>query len=441
VPKQIGSGYMAIAAGGNYTIALKSDGSLWAWGYNGFGQLGDGTTTTSQQVPKQIGSGYMAISAGDYAHTIALKSDGSLWAWGNNSFGQLGDDTTIDSHVPKQIGSGYMAIAAGGNYTIALKSDNSLWTWGNNSLGQLGDGTTINSHVPKQIGIGYMAISAGYTHNIAIKTGGSLWAWGFNTNGQIGDGTTIDRLVPKLIDTGYALISYQDLWWNPNESGWGMSITQHNSMIFAALYTYDEVGQPAWYVMSSCPVSVNSCTGDIYKVSGGTSPTVPWNGRGKVVSSAGTGTLTFTDLNNGTFSYILNSISGSKAITRQLFGPVTTPPIVDYTDLWWNPNESGWGVALSQQFSMIFAAWFTYDATGKAIWYVASSCPVVGSGCTGDLYQVTGGTAVTSVWDGSNKVVTKVGSVNFAFTDASNGTMNYSINGVAGNRVITREGF
>ena len=160
------------------------------------------------------------------------------------------------------------------------------------------------------------------------------------------------------------------------------------------------------------------------------------------MSSAGTGTLKFADLNNGTFSYILNGISGSKAITRQLFGPVTTTPsVVDYTDLWWNPNESGWGIALSQQYSMIFAAWYTYDATGKAIWYVASSCPVVGSGCTGDLYQVTGGTPVTSMWDDSNKIVTKVGSVTFAFTDASNGTMTYSVNGVEGNRVITRQGF
>jgi alpha-tubulin suppressor-like RCC1 family protein len=120
------TGVMAqrISAGVFHTVAIKSDGSLWAWGANFSGQLGDGTTTT-RQVPKQIGSGYMAIAAG-YAHTIALKSDGSLWAWGANFNGHLGDGTTTTSLVPKQIGTGYMAISAGYAHTIALKSDGSL---------------------------------------------------------------------------------------------------------------------------------------------------------------------------------------------------------------------------------------------------------------------------------------------------------------------------
>ena len=235
--------------------------------------------------------------------------------------------------------------------------------------------------------------------------------------------------------------AYQGLWWNQSEPGWGMSITQHSSMLFAALYTYDQTGQPEWYVMSNCPVSVNSCRGSIFKFSGGTSPAVPWNSADKVVSNAGTGTLTFTDADNGTFDYILNGISGSKSITRQVFATGTTPPAVDYTDLWWNPNEPGWGVALTQEYGMIFAAWYTYDATGKAIWYVVSSCPVVGSGCTGDVYQVTGGSPLTSIWKGFGKTVTKAGSLTFVFTDANNGSMSYSINGVSGDRTITRQGF
>lgn len=244
----------------------------------------------------------------------------------------------------------------------------------------------------------------------------------------------------KFIAPGGAQ-SYRGLWWNPDQSGWGMSVSQHGSMIFNAIYTYDQAGQPAWYVMSSCPVSGTSCSGEIYQVTGGTPPTSTWNGAAKVVSSVGTGTLSFADANTGTFSYNINGVSGNKIIYRQVFAADATQPAVDYTDLWWNSNESGWGVALTQQYGMIFAAWYNYDTNGQAIWYVASSCAVASAGCTGDLYRVTGGSALTSVWNGANKVTTKVGTVTFAFTDANNGTMNYSINGVVGSRNITRQLF
>lgn len=238
-----------------------------------------------------------------------------------------------------------------------------------------------------------------------------------------------------------AVASYQGLWWNPNESGWGMSVTQHNNMIFAAFYTYDQNGQPVWYVMSSCPLSGASCNGEIYKVSGGTSPAVAWNGTAKAVASVGTGTLSFTDADNGSLSFILNGVSGSKTISRQVFASGSTLPALDYTDLWWNPNESGWGLALTQQYAMIFATWYTYDAAGKPIWYVASSCPVVSTGCSGDVYQINGGSQLSAVWNGANKAVIKVGSVSFAFIDGGNGVMTYSINGVAGSRVIARQPF
>ncbi len=234
--------------------------------------------------------------------------------------------------------------------------------------------------------------------------------------------------------------NYQGLWWNANESGWGMSITQHGNMIFVAVYTFDDAGLPTWYVIPNCPVSTTNCTGDLYKVTGGTSPTAAWNGAGKVVTKVGAGTLSFNNTSSANFNFIINNVAGSKAITQQVFATGTTPPAVDYTDLWWNPNESGWGVSLTQQFGMIFAAWYTYDATGKPVWYVVPNCPVSGAGCTGSLYQVTGGESLTTTWNGTN-TPTVVGSATFGFSNASSGTMSYTLNGVSSSRAIGRQAF
>lgn len=235
--------------------------------------------------------------------------------------------------------------------------------------------------------------------------------------------------------------AYTGLWWNPNESGWGMSITQRAAMIFVAWYTYDPIGQPAWLVMSSCPVVGSGCTGDIYNVVGGTPLGVPWNGNGKVVTRVGTGTLNFSDNNIGTLNYSVNGVNGSKLVTRQLFATGSSLPTVDYSALWWNENESGWGIAITQQYGMIFATIYTYDASGNPVWYVASSCPLTGNSCTGDLYRVTGGSAPTVTWNGTNKEVTKVGAISLVFNDSSIGVMSYTINGVTGSKAISRQLF
>ena len=234
--------------------------------------------------------------------------------------------------------------------------------------------------------------------------------------------------------------NFQGLWWNPSESGWGLSLTQHGNILFVAAYTYDDAGLPIWYVITNCPVTPTGCSGDLYRVNGGTPPTVPWGGAGRVLTKVGTGNLGFTNIDNGSFNFTINNVSGSKNITRQIFASGTSAPAVDYTDLWWNPNESGWGVSLTQQFGTIFAAWYTYDATGKAIWYAATNCPATTAGCTGTLYQFSGGAPLTATWRSVNPAV-PVGSVTFAFSDPANGTMSYSINGVTSSRVITRQVF
>ncbi|MDP2829984.1 MAG: hypothetical protein Q8O37_15440 [Sulfuricellaceae bacterium] len=234
---------------------------------------------------------------------------------------------------------------------------------------------------------------------------------------------------------------FTGLWWNANESGWGMSLTQQDSMIFVAWFTYDAAGKPVWLVMSSCPLVGSSCTGDIYEVKGGTQLGVPWNGAGKVVTKVGAGTLSFTGDDAGTFAYTVNGVSGSRNMTRQPIASGTSKPVFDYSALYWNADESGWGVALTQQYGTIFATMYSYDASGNPVWYVASSCAISNNGCSGALYQVAGGVAPTATWNGAKVAVTEVGSVSFSFNDSSIGTMSYSINGVSGTKAISRQLF
>ena len=130
------------------------------------------------------------------------------------------------------------------------------------------------------------------------------------------------------------------LWGNSNESGWGLTLTQQGPIVFVAWYTFDRLGAADWYVMSNCAISDNACNGEIYHVSGGTPPALPWNSSSKVVTAVGTATLSFSDDNTALMSYVLNGASGSKGISRQTFTTGTTPPVTNYSAVWWNPRFS-----------------------------------------------------------------------------------------------------
>ena len=195
------TGIVSIAAGNEHSIALKSDGTVWAWGRNTFGQLGDGTTT-NRSSPVQVSSltGVADIAAGvDYSLTV--KSDGTVWGWGNNNDNQLGVTNSLlgpflRSSPVQMSGSTNSKMAAGGDrHSLVLRNDGRVWATGNNSNGQLGDGTTTKRTTPVQLSnpINITAIAAGANHSLALKNDGTVWAWGLNTNGQLGDGTMTQR--------------------------------------------------------------------------------------------------------------------------------------------------------------------------------------------------------------------------------------------------------
>lgn len=204
-PVQLGgfTGAAAIAGGASHSVAVKTDGTVWAWGLNTNGQLGDGTTT-QRTAPVQVSglSWVTAVSAGE-AFSLALRSDGTVWAWGLNSSGQLGDGTITQHTTPVQVAglTEVIAIAAGRISGLALKSDGTVWAWGNNASGQLGDGTTTARRAPVQVinVAGITAIAMGRTHSLALASDGTVWAWGGNSNGQLGDGTTTSTSTPEQV--------------------------------------------------------------------------------------------------------------------------------------------------------------------------------------------------------------------------------------------------
>ncbi|MCX6180404.1 MAG: T9SS type A sorting domain-containing protein [Bacteroidetes bacterium] len=208
-PIKIGaSKWRSISSGSFNSFAIRSDGTLWAWGENGDGQLCDGTYD-DKNAPVQIGTAqWLSVSGGD-SHVLAIKSDSTLWAWGGNVNGQLGDGTNMFSLSPIQISNAHWKMVSAGNqYSMALKSDGTLWSWGFNYFGQLGNGDSqVSSNTMGQVGSAnnWSQIKASMlSHSIGIKNDKSLWAWGYNSSGQIGDGTKVDVLTPMHIGN--------DLW-------------------------------------------------------------------------------------------------------------------------------------------------------------------------------------------------------------------------------------
>lgn len=193
-----------LSSGEAYSISLQEDASILGWGENEFGQ------TTSLQKKKistpqeenTHSNNWKSISAGA-KHSNAIKEDGTLWSWGKNDSGELGDGTNISSNtqVQEATQSLWLFSSAGENHTLAIKNDATLWAWGDNYYGQLGDGTRESKNTPIQISDQkWKTISAGKNFSIAIQADGTLWAWGDNEKSQLGIGeATKNRLIPTKV--------------------------------------------------------------------------------------------------------------------------------------------------------------------------------------------------------------------------------------------------
>ena len=206
--------FVEVRSGTWHTVARKVDGSAWAWGYNLYGALGDRTTVTKSSPVSVHGTHSFVQVASGYFHSIALKNDdGSAWAWGYNNAGQLGDSTTTNKSSPVSVAGGHSFIAVDGGLScsVGLKADNSIWTWGAFTSGLLGDNSIASRSIPGAVYgtaryFSFTQIVAGYNMSFGIHSDGTLWAWGYNNASQLADNTIINRGSPVSVIGAHAFV-------------------------------------------------------------------------------------------------------------------------------------------------------------------------------------------------------------------------------------------
>ena len=246
--------------------------------------------------------------------------------------------------------------------------------------------------------------------------------------------------------------NYQALWWRSpggSENGWGVNIAHQGDILFATWYTYDLDGSALWLFTDAHKTSEGTYSGTLYQARGSPFFATPYDPSRFAASTVGSAAFAFSDGNNGTFTYTVNGITQSKPITRYVFAPAPTciasgaTDSANYQDLWWRApggSENGWGVNVVHQGDILFATWYTYGADGTDLWMVMDSAVRIADRTyRGNIYRTTSGPF--NAYDASRFSPTLLGTGTFTFTDGSNGTFSYTVDGVNQSKPITRYAF
>ena len=237
-----------------------------------------------------------------------------------------------------------------------------------------------------------------------------------NTNFRIDDVS-----LSTSADASSSSSNYSDIWWNPLESGWGLTIADHQTQLFAVWYTYRQDGSPTWFVIPGGTFTAGRrlFAGDIYQTTG-----PPYTGAFDATqvraTKVGTANIDFAPpglaAGSALFTYSVGSVSGSKQIQRQPFGDAPSAWGTDLTDIYWDPAESGWGLTVSQHGNIVFAVWYTYDTSGQPLFVVMPGATFSDANTfTGDIYTTTGPYFGNASFDASQVRATNVGSVTMEF--------------------------
>jgi alpha-tubulin suppressor-like RCC1 family protein len=201
--------WVQVSGGLAHSLAVRANGTLWAWGNNGLGRLGDNTITNRSSPVSVVGgfTEWVQASGGGF-HSLGVRANGSLWAWGNNGSGRLGDNTTVAKSSPVSVVGGFtdwIQASAGASHSLAVRANGTLWAWGVNG-GRLGDNTIVSRSSPVSVVGGFtdwIQASCGYNHSLGVRSNGSLWAWGFNGQGRLGDNTIVSKSSPVSVVGGF----------------------------------------------------------------------------------------------------------------------------------------------------------------------------------------------------------------------------------------------